>query len=289
MVEAIVSTKNSNNVELKSQILDAKLAEVKDKQGFLGSIWNGFKELTGVGQSGSDCENMAERYKKGEVSFDEAVEYIAKYDKKQKNMSDLGANIVTGVAAIATATKLAAVLTSGPIGWVSALVFGAPVGAIVKAGVKLLDRATNNVKNDEFDAKQITKDVISGAITGTTSAVSSGVGVGIKAGKFGLAVSNGTKCGVQCGALSGASSYATDVVFDKDKKFDFGEFAKITATSAFVSGTVGAAVGAGMYGLSDNVGQEVSKTIRQTIIDDSISSSSRKILGQAERNILSAA
>ena len=76
-------------------------------------------------------------------------------------------------------------------------------------------------------------------------------------------------------------------VFDKDKYFNVGDLVKTTATSAFVSGTVGGIVGAGMYGLSGNVGKDVSKSISQTIVDDSTSSSSRKILGSAERNMFS--
>ena len=268
-----------------SQVLEQKLQEVKDKQGFLGSAWNKVKELGGFGVSEKDCKSMLEKYNKGEISFDEAVSYLNKYDKRQSNSSELAANIVTGVAAIAAATCL----VTGPIGWLAALAIGAPVGAAVKTGVKVLDRATNDVDGDEFDKKQMTKDAISGAVTGLTSAVSSGVGAGIREGSFKLAVSNGAKCGAKCGAVAGATSYTTDVMLDEDKQFDFNDFMSTTVTSAFVSGTVGGVVGAGMYGLSNNVGQEVSKSVKQTIIDDSASSSSRKILGLEERYALSIA
>lgn len=286
MVEAINSNLN-NKTEIidTSALLKQKFQEVKDKQGVLGSVWNDIKEITGCGFSEKDCKSMLDKYNRGEISFDEAVEYINKYDKKQNNMSDLGANIITGIASIAAATCA----ISGPIGWAAALLVGAPVGAAVKAGVKILDRYTNKVKGDEFDKKQITKDVISGAVTGMTSAVSSGVGAGIKAGSFKLAVKNGTKCGIQCGSVAGATSYITDVALDKDKYFNTQDFIKNTFTSAFVSGTVGAIVGAGMYGMSNNIGKDISKTVKETIIDDSLSSSSRKILGQAERSIMSMA
>ena len=66
-------------------------------------------------------------------------------------------------------------------------------------------------------------------------------------------------------------------------------FIKNTLTSAFVSGTVGGVVGAGMYGLSGNVGLDVSKSVKQTIIDDSTSSSTRKVLGQVEKTVMSIA
>lgn len=285
MVDSISPNVNITVDDSKVTALKKRFAEINDKQGVLGNIWNEVKEITNSGVSKSDCENILEKYKKGEISFDKAIEYINKYDKKQSNASELEANILTGVASIAVATCM----TTGPIGWAAAALFGAPVGAVVKAGIKILDRATNKVKDDEFDSKQISKDMISGAVAGTASAVSSGVGAGIKAGKLSLSVKNGTKCGVQCGALAGATSYTTDVAFDKDKYFNIQDFTKTTATSAFVSGTVGGFVGAGMYGLSANIGKDVSKSVQQTIIDDSLSSSSRKVLGQVERNIMSIA
>ena len=80
----------------------------------------------------------------------------------------------------------------------------------------------------------------------------------------------------------------TDVAFG-DKEFDGSELISNTVTSAFVSGTVGAAVGGGMYGIANatgNIGKEVTKSTTQAIIADSTSSTTRKILGQAEKNVL---
>ena len=64
---------------------------------------------------------------------------------------------------------------------------------------------------------------------------------------------------------------------------------KNSATSAFVSGTVGAVVGGGMYGMADiagNVGKDITKTTAQAIVSDSTSSATRKFLGQAEKTVL---
>ena len=286
VVEAISSNMNNRTDSVFELVsVKQKFQEIKDKQGFLGSIWNKFKEAAGCGFSEKDCAAELAKYDRGEIAYEEALASVNKYEKRQSNTSELVANILTGVAAIAAATCV----ISGPIGWLGAILVGAPVGSVVKTGIKMLDRATNNVEKDEFNKKQITKDVISGAVTGLTSAVSSGVGAGIRAGSLKLAVSNGAKCGAKCGALSGASSYLTDVCLDEDKQFSFEDFASTTMTSAFVSGTVGGFVGLGMYGLSDNVGKEVSKSVQQTIVDDSMSSSSRKILGRFERGLLAIA
>ena len=275
---------NNSSANKKTQELEEKLKEVQDEQGFLGKTWNGFKEITNLGLSNSDCEKMVDKYNNGEISFEEAVSYIEDFKSKQETMSELGANILTGIGAIAFATTA---LSAGPIGWVAAIAKGAPIGAALKTGIKTLDRATNDIEGDALDMKQMTKDAISGALTGTTSAVSSGVGAGIKAGKVGLSILNGAKCGTICGSVSGAASYLADVAFEEDKEFNTGELLKNTATSAFVSGTVGAVVGGGMYGLSSNVGKEATKTLGQTIVADSSSSTARKLLGQGERNILS--
>ena len=275
---------NNSSANKKTQELEEKLKEVQDEQGFLGKTWNGFKEITNLGLSNSDCEKMVDKYNNGEISFEEAVSYIEDFKSKQETMSELGANILTGIGAIAFATTA---LSAGPIGWVAAIAKGAPIGAALKTGIKTLDRATNDIEGDALDMKQMTKDAISGALTGTTSAVSSGVGAGIKAGKVGLSILNGAKCGTICGSVSGAASYLADVAFEEDKEFNTGELLKNTATSAFVSGTVGAVVGGGMYGLSSNVGKEATKTLSQTIVADSSSSTARKLLGQGERNILS--
>ena len=272
---------NPHEFEKESIFLEDKLKSVSDKQGFIGKIFNGAKEITELGQSYSDCEKVLDKYKTGKISFDEALQYIENYDKKQTSGVNLLSNITTGVATIA-----ATVVTGG-----GAIIVGAPLGAGVKTGSKALDRATNNVKGDVLDGKTIAKDMVTGALTGATSAVSSGVGAGIKAGDFGLAVRNGAKCGLLCGAASGAGTNLADVAFG-DRDFDFGDLAKETALSAFVSGTVGAGVGAGMYGIANamgNAGKETVKTTAQTIVADSASSTTRKILGQGEKNLLNVA
>ncbi len=266
----------------KSIFLEASLFEAKSEQGFIGKSWNGVKELFDAGLSESDCEDIIKRYNHGEVTFEEAINTINDYHNKQSTMTDLFANITTGIASIALVT---AAVAGGPIGWLTALALGAPVGAAVKTGLKIADRATNNIKNDEFDSKAITKDVISGAVTGMTSAVSSGIGAGIRSGKVMLSIKNGTKCGAICGGVAGATSYAADVALDENKHFNAGEFAKTTLTSAMVSGTVGAVVGGSVFKIS-NADKLASQTVKQTIVNDSAASSSRKVLGNIERDAL---
>ncbi len=270
--------------------LNAKWSQIEAKQGLIGKAWNGVKEVTNLGQSASDCESMLEKYKNHEITFDEAIEYIENFEKKQSNMTDLIANIATGIGSIALATTAMVTAGATSIPWLLAFQKGAPIGALLKTSLKILDRATNDVKNDAMDCKMLAKDAISGAVTGTVSAVSSGVYAGVKNAKLSTSVINGTKCGLECGALAGAASYVTDTTFDKDKKFNFGELTKNAATSALVSGSVGAFVGGSVYGVENalgNVGHEAALSLHGTIVRDSFLSSSRKVLGNAEKQAIS--
>ena len=281
---------------ITAQNLYEKWSQIQAKQGIIGKTWNGFKELTNLGQSKSDCNRMLNAYKNGRISITEAMEYIEEFEKKQNDMTNLITNISTGVASIAIATTAAA---GGPIGWGLAALKGAPIGAAVKTGLKTLDRATNGIDNDALDKDELIKDAVSGAVTGTTSAVSSHIFAGVKAAKRTMTVAqglktsikNGTECGLLCGGLSGASSYLTDVALDEDKKYSFGELAKNTGLSAFISGTVGAFVGGSVYGIEGamgNLGKETASNLSHTIARDSFLSSSRKVLGNAERQLITA-
>lgn len=294
----------ASKINEESIFLEETLQNIEDEQGILGKTWNGIKELTTLGVSQSDCEDMLRKYRIGEISFEEAINYLEEYDSKQETMSSLLSNILTGAGSIAIAT--AAVATGGwaalgakgiaslaakSITWSSAFLYGAPVGAVLKTTINGIDRATNNIEDDTLNGKQIVKDAVSGAITGATSAVSSGMGATIKAGKFGETALKGALCGVECGALSGSTSYMTDVAFG-DKEFNFGDLATNTLTSAAVSGTVGAAVGAGMFKVSNPTGAILSnnsKTVAQTVAQDSSTSSLRKVLGSGTKKALNIA
>lgn len=275
----------SRKIEKESIFLEETLEKIEDKQGILGKTWNGIKEITTLGVSESDCEKMLIKYQKGEIGFEEAVSYLDEYDSKQETMSNLLSNILTGIGAIAVAG-------TGAIGWTVAFATGAPIGAALKTGINFIDRATNDVEDDAFDLKQMSKDAISGALTGAASAVSGSEcfiykGFGLDksmADGIGKNIIKGALCGVECGAMSGSASYMTDVAFD-DKEFNFGDLATNTLISAFVSGTVGGAVGAGTYGLDKaNIAQAV--TDKAKVIKYSFLSSTRKALGVGEREAL---
>lgn len=245
---SIFETAKEEKSEL--EVLQSELENVENEQGLFSGIYNGVKEITGLGTSSAKCEDAIAKYKNGELSFEEALNEIENYDKKQDNGLNLLANIATGFAAIgAVAAATAASVISGGILAPAAIGFAA--GAITKAGIKTIDRATNKVEDDALDGKTIVKDALSGGITGATAALT--MGTGKAAGTISKSVINGAKSsartGLITGSVAGGSNYILDCAFDDEKDFDFGEFAVNTAINGAVSGTVGAIVGGAAGGL----------------------------------------
>ena len=236
------------NSDKNVEELYAQLSEVEDKQGAIMNAWNGVKEFTNIGTSVEKCDEAIEKYKNGEITFEEAAAEIDNFDAKQDSSLNLFSNIATSFTALAAG---AAVVATG--GAAAPVVAGALAGAATKVTVKAADRATNDVEGDTLDAKQIAKDALSGALTGGTAVATAGTGantfkngmhVGTKTleGAKACAIKS-AKTGVITGTISGAANYSIDCAFDEDKDFSAKELAKTTGTSAVVGGTVGLIMG----------------------------------------------
>lgn len=238
------------NAKNEIDMLESKLDSIQEENGCFSKAWDGIKAGLNVGTSSESCQDAIQKYKNGEISFDEAMAEIEKYDTKQDNSLNLFSNIATGVAAIgAVSAAVALTAATGGLAVPVLAAIGAGTGAVTKAAFKFTDRATNQKENDALDAKQIARDMCSGAVTGATSAMTMGTAgstftVGASLGKN--VASAATKCaitGVKTGAISGASNYAIDCAFDENKDFNMGEFVGNTVTSAAVGGAVGGIMG----------------------------------------------
>ena len=160
---------NKKNKKNDSSELRKELEKVQDKQGFLGKLWNGIKKVTGLGISSNKAEEAIEKYENGEISYEEAKETVDSYESRQESGSSLLSNVITTCAVVAGVVL--APFTGG-----ASLALGAGIGAVTKMGVKVVDRATNNVKGDALDGKQMLKDSASGAVSGIATAATMGVG-----------------------------------------------------------------------------------------------------------------
>lgn len=228
---------NSNSKNLDD--LQSQFEAAQGEQGFLGKLWNGFKNLTGLGLSSNDVQDKIEQYENGEITYDEAAGVIEEYKTKQDGAVDLIANTVTGlaVAGVSVAT-----------GGAGAVLIGLGVGAATKTGLKTADRATNNVKGDALDSNEILKDGITGAVDGVTSALTAGM---VSVPTAGTTVMNtakqglvqGAKAGIVTGAATGATQYATDCAFEDDKEFTFCGLLATTTQNAITGGVFGGVTG----------------------------------------------
>lgn len=229
-----------------TEALREELKNITDRNGDILNKWNDIKEKTGLGTSEAKCEEVIKKYKKGEVTFEEALEEIEKYGQKQDNSLNLFANIAVSVLSITAATA-ATVLTGGAATPLLITAIGAGVGAVTKAGFKAADRATNEVEGDALDGKQIAKDALTGAITGAIAAKTMGNGRAVDNHDIKKAIlTNAPRCavtGLKTGAISGSSNYVIDCAFEDDKEFNFHDFAGATVSNAAVGGVVGGIMG----------------------------------------------
>lgn len=282
--------------------LQMQLDTIEQKQGFLSNTWNEIKETTGLGTSVKKCDEAIEKYKNGEISFEEASATIEEFSQKQDSSLDLFSNIATGIAAIAAASLTgAAIVASG--GTATPLVLaaiGAGTGAATKTAYKFTDRATNDIDGDALDSKQILKDGLSGAVTGTIATAT--MGTGSSSGTLFKSLVNGAsksaKTGFITGAISGSSNYFIDTALDENKDFDTKEFLATTATSAAVGTAVGGIMGSanaamrytgvlkhgGMVKVDDNTGKLLNATT-EDIVANSACNAEYKLVNNGIRSV----
>lgn len=286
----IETESNTENVD----ILTEKLEAIQNENGAILDGWNSLKETVGIGTSAAKCDEAIEKYKNGEMTFEEASQVIEEFGAKQESSLNLFSNIATSVAAIGTVAAVAATVATGGLLAPVAIAIGAGAGALTKAGFKTIDRATNEVEGDALDGKEIAKDALSGAVTGGIAVWT--MGTAGSAGTVGQAVKGCTQTGIKTGAISGAANYSIDCAFDEDKDFDAGELINTTAESAIVGGAVGAIMGgingglhaSGVLKSGCNLDSMVSKNTATNINDvaaNSACTTSYKVLNDRIRAI----
>ena len=245
--EELIFDNSNPQVDENIESLKEEFETAQDEQGFLGKLWDGFKNLTGLGHSSNDVEDKIEQYENGEITYEEALNSIDSFKQKQDGMVNIIANTVTGLA-----TAGLTIATGG----VGALAAGALIGGLTKAGLKTLDRATNNVEGDAIDVKEIIKDGATGAVDGLVSAATAGLVKGPIAGQtvkeaVKQGAIQGAKAGAISGAVTGATDYTVEAAVEEDKEFTFEGLLTTTAQNA-LSGTI---FGGLFGGITSGVGQ----------------------------------
>lgn len=207
--------------------VSVNLKKAEDENGFIGSAWSGFKNLTGIGDSSDKVRELQDREKKLFAQFNSNSKTRAKvfkqltgYDYNKQNLEkfingqislqsekalagykegqdmavDVAADVVSGVAAVGiyTAAVAAAPFTGGgsiAVGVAAA----AGSGALIKTGVKYADAKSGG---REYTLDDIKHDASTGAVSGTLAPVTAGLG-----GAVGKTVA--TKLGIQAVKTAG--------------------------------------------------------------------------------------
>lgn len=262
---------SSENVEKQAEELSSMLNDAEDKQGIVGSAWNSFKSFIGIGSNTKKCENAISDFKEGKISYDEAKSIISDFDSKQDGSVNMFSNLATGV--VVAGVIASAVATGGlSLGVVAA---AAGVGGATKAGLKFADRATNKVKGDALDGKQIVKDGLSGAVEGVATAATMGIGSAAKnvAGETAKSTlksaivsgaKEGAKTGGVAGAITGAGEYTINASMEDDVEFNAQGLLKNTAANA-----LGGAVAGGVIGsVTGGIGYAKTKNTNETALNN---------------------
>ena len=202
------SVSKEQETQLKSALtarlnaVSTNIKKAEDSNGFLGSMWSGFKNLTGIGDSSDkvreqqkadlkalESGNIAEAFKQI-TGLDYTIENVNKflnneiqtksetalngYTEGQDMASDITADIISGIAAVGiyTAAVAAAPFTGGASIVVGVAAAGASAAAI-KTGIKYADAKSGG---REYTADNLKKDLATGAFSGVLAPITGGMG-----------------------------------------------------------------------------------------------------------------
>lgn len=248
--EFVLSNPSSVKAKTPAQELKAQLEETKGEQGIIGKVWDGLKNLTGLGAGSNKAEEAIKKFEKGEISEEEARKAVGKYEKGQKQAVDFVADMATGLIAVAAAA--AAPVTGG-----ASLLLAAGIGAVVKPTIKGIDAISGG---REYSMKECLRDAAGGAINGVLGTITGGIGKAVTSGAKNVVMSivkervlsTGEKIAIRVatkavgssvsGALFGGSSSGASYVLDGGELGDEGFF------EAVINGAKGGAIVGGLTG-----------------------------------------
>lgn len=224
--------------------LKQDLEKTKSEQGFLGKLWDGFKNLTGIGAGSSKAQQAIEDYEKGLISVEEMEHAVNGYQEGQKMAVDVVADMTSGMLSIVVFGAATAVL--GPVG---ALLVAGTTGAISKVGIKAGDAL---VTGKEYTSKNLLYDTVSGGINGLLGPITNGIGNTVTktiATKFGISIlKEGAEEVAEQGIKQGFKQFAKNVVLNQSDDIIGG-----TLKQRAIALSAGMATDGALGGASDNM------------------------------------
>lgn len=232
----------TSDINANARELYDELEQTREDQGIIGKLWDGFKNLTGLGAGSNKAEDAIKQYENGEISLEEAKEKLNGYQQGQETCVDVVGDIVSGIVAVGAFAL--AVPTGG-----TSLIAGLGLAAAAGAGSKIAVKAGDAIMGGrEYSGKDLLYDAGTGAVNGLFAPVTNGVGACVTktvGKKLGLTVvKEGTKEAIEQGAKQGLKSIITQQGVDVIG----GTFAKRAAATA-----AGMAVDGAIGGSTDNM------------------------------------
>lgn len=164
--EQLYEATDEQESDLSASELKKELAETKSKQGLIGKLWDGFKNLTGIGAGSSKAEKAIEDFEKGKISQEEMNKAVNGYQEGQNMVVDIVADMASGLVAIGAAA--AAPFTGG-----TSLLLAGAVGAGLKCAIKAADCIGNE---KEYTLKNALYDIPTGFVNGLMGPLTNGLG-----------------------------------------------------------------------------------------------------------------
>lgn len=241
-IEDTYISQNINTEDNSAQALYDELEQTKEEQGIIGKIWDGLKNITGLGAGSNKAQSAIEQYENGEISYEEALQKVENYKEGQETCVDVVGDMVSGIVAVGAFAL--AVPTGG-----ASLVAGLGMAAAAGAGTKIAVKATDAVMGGrEYTGKDLLYDATTGSINGLFAPVTNGVGACVTktvGKKLGLTVvKEGTEEVIEQTVKQGIKSVITQQGVDVIG----GTFAKRAAATA-----AGMAVDGAIGGSTDNM------------------------------------
>ncbi len=226
----------TSDINANARELYDELEQTREDQGIIGKLWDGFKNLTGLGAGSNKAEDAIKQYENGEISLEEAKEKLNGYQQGQETCVDVVGDIVSGIVAVGA---FALAVPTGGTSLIAGLGLAAAAGAGSKIAVKAGDAITGG---REYSGKDLLYDSATGAVNGLFAPVTNGVGACVTktvGKKLGLTVvKEGTKEAIEQGAKQGLKSIITQQGVDVIG----GTFAKralATASGMAIDGAIG--------------------------------------------------
>lgn len=239
---------SSGTTEEKLSELNTYFATMKLNQGIFAKGIDSVKSLFSSNGTSKGVKEAIEKYENGDISYNEALKTIAKFEEAQNSNSEIVANAVSGAASL-----FAGIAASNKGGSsAKSIAIAAAAGAISKGLTKLTERSTNGIKGDALTAKNLVKDLTTGAING---AIVGGTANYTLSGGKTLNASTGSITGAISGGGIGYTNYMADVIAG-DREFSLKDAA--AQTIGYAAG--GAAIGGAAGGISAAVSGKKAKT-----------------------------